>query len=125
MKINKGIVEYARCSSMSRTTDLRSAKRRAQWRNLSCSFLAFWRSGRRQGLDKLPLDIQRSTLPEALDVFPVLFQPVDNGVEDYVFPDDEHARFTFNGRVSPGDKRVLLKNDVCCLFVDKYRVLNY
>ena len=77
------------------------------------------------GLDKLPLDIQRSTLPEALDVFPVLFQPVDNGVEDYVFPDDEHARFTFNGRVSPGDKRVLLKNDVCCLFVDKYCVLNY
>lgn len=65
------------------------------------------------GLDKLPLDVQQSTLPESLDVFPSFFQPVNQVDSDYVFPDDEHARFSFNGRVSPGDHRVLLNDNVC------------
>lgn len=65
------------------------------------------------GLDKLAPEIQHSALPDTLDVFPPLFQPVDHIHRHYVFPTDEHARFTFNGRVSPGDHRVLLTDHVC------------
>lgn len=75
------------------------------------------------GLDKLPLDVQQSTLPESLDVFPSFFQPVDQVDDDFVFPHDEHARFSFNGRVSPGDHRVLLNDDVT--MIAQFRVHDY
>ena len=65
------------------------------------------------GLDKLSPELQHSALPQTLDVFPPFFQPVDHVHPHYVFPSDEHARFTFNGRVSPGDRRVLLTDHVC------------
>lgn len=64
------------------------------------------------GLDKLPPELLRSTLPDVLDVFPPLFQPVDHIHRNYVFPTDDHARFTFNGRVTPGDHRILLTDHV-------------
>ena len=64
------------------------------------------------GLDNLPSDVVHSALPNTLDVFPPLFQPVDHVHRKYVFPTDGHARFTFNGRISPGDHRVLLTDHV-------------
>ena len=64
------------------------------------------------GLDNLPSDVAHSALPNTLDVFPPLFQPVDHVHRKYVFPTDGHARFTFNGRISPGDHRVLLTDHV-------------
>ena len=65
------------------------------------------------GIDRLPLDVQHSAVPKTLDVFPPFFQPVDHIHRHYVFPSDGHARFTFNGRVAPGDHRVLLTDHVC------------
>ena len=67
------------------------------------------------GLDKLPLGTSQTALPQSLDVFPPFFQPVDHIHRNFVFPSDGHARFTFNGRVSPGDHRVLLTDHVCLL----------
>ena len=64
------------------------------------------------GLDKLPFDVTRTSLPNSLVVYPPLFQPVDNAHGSIVYADDEHARFTFNGRVSPGDHHVLLTEHV-------------
>lgn len=64
------------------------------------------------GLDKLPSELLHSALPDTLDIFPPFFQPVDHIHRNYVFPADGHARFTFNGRVAPGDHRVLLTDHV-------------
>ncbi|KAH8118215.1 hypothetical protein DFH11DRAFT_1699634 [Phellopilus nigrolimitatus] len=75
------------------------------------------------GLDKLPLDVSHSALPDTLDVFPPFFQPVDHIHRDYVFPNDGHARFTFNGRVAPGDHRVLLTDHIT--MVAQFRVHDY
>lgn len=63
-------------------------------------------------LDKLPQEVSQAALPDTLAVFPPFFQPVDHIHRNYVFPSDGHARFTFNGRVSPGDHRVLLTDHV-------------
>ena len=65
------------------------------------------------GIDRLPADVQHSALPNALDVFPPFMQPTDHIHRHYVFPSDGHARFTFNGRVAPGDHRILLTDHVC------------
>ena len=64
------------------------------------------------GLVKLPADVQHAALPKKLDVFPPFLQPVDHIHRHYIFPSDGHARFTFNGRVSPGDHRILLTDHV-------------
>ena len=64
------------------------------------------------GLDKLPPDVAHAALPPTLDVFPPIFKPVDHIHKDLVFPDDEHARFTFNGRIAPGDHRILMTDHV-------------
>ena len=64
------------------------------------------------GLDKLPSNVSRSALPPSLVVYPPLFQPVDHVNRYRVFPEDEHARLTFNGKISPGDKHVLLSEHV-------------
>lgn len=63
-------------------------------------------------LDKLPQEVSQAALPDTLTVFPPFFQPVDHVHRNYVFPPDGHARFTFNGRVSPGDHRILLTDHV-------------
>jgi len=75
------------------------------------------------GLDKLPLNVSRAALPVGLDVFPPLFQPVDHVHRYNIFPDDGHARFTFNGRVAPGDHRVLLTDHIT--MIGQYRVHDY
>ncbi|EJD06964.1 uncharacterized protein FOMMEDRAFT_17424 [Fomitiporia mediterranea MF3/22] len=75
------------------------------------------------GLDKLPPDLQHSALRGTLDVFPPFFQPVDHVHRHYVFPSDGHARFTFNGRVSPGDHRILLTDHIT--MVAQFRVRDY
>lgn len=64
------------------------------------------------GLEKLPPDIARAALPKSLDVFPPVFQPVNRTHPERVFPEDTHAHFTFNGKVTPGDHNVLLSSDV-------------
>ncbi|KAI5114989.1 hypothetical protein M0805_007252, partial [Coniferiporia weirii] len=61
--------------------------------------------------------------PDTLDVFPPFFQPVDHIHRDYVFPDDGHAHFSFNGRVAPGDHRVLLTDHIT--MVAQFRVHDY
>ncbi len=65
------------------------------------------------GLDKLPSDVAHAALPDNLVIFPSLFHPIDYRHPDRIFPDDELARFTFNGRVSPVDRHVLLTEEVC------------
>ncbi|KAL5504296.1 hypothetical protein ACEPAH_8370 [Sanghuangporus vaninii] len=72
------------------------------------------------GLDKLPSELQHSAFPKTLDVFPPFFQPIDHVHPHYVFPSDGHARFTFNGRVSPGDHRILLTDHIT--MVAQFRV---
>ncbi|KAL5525642.1 hypothetical protein ACEPAG_6978 [Sanghuangporus baumii] len=75
------------------------------------------------GLNKLPSELQHSALPKTLDVFPPFFRPVDHVHPHYVFPSDGHARFTFNGRVSPGDHRILLTDHIT--MVAQFRVHDY
>lgn len=65
------------------------------------------------GLEKVPKDIAKAALPESLDVFPPLFQPVDKSNPKKAFPVDQHGKLTFQGRISPGDKNVLLTSQVC------------
>ena len=65
------------------------------------------------GLEKVPKEIAKAALPESLDVFPPLLQPVDRSNPGKAFPVDQHARLTFQGRISPGDKNVLLTSQVC------------
>ncbi|EJD06941.1 uncharacterized protein FOMMEDRAFT_152279 [Fomitiporia mediterranea MF3/22] len=74
-------------------------------------------------LDKLPPELQHSALLGTLDVFPSFFQPVDHIHRHYVFPSDGHARFTFNGRVSPGDHRILLTDHIT--MIAQFRVHDY
>ncbi|THH01401.1 hypothetical protein EW145_g6922 [Phellinidium pouzarii] len=75
------------------------------------------------GLDKVAQDVSQAALPDTLDVFPPFFQPVDHIHRNYVFPDDGHARFTFNGRVAPGDHRVLLTDHIT--MVAQFRVHDF
>ncbi|KLO17139.1 hypothetical protein SCHPADRAFT_913773 [Schizopora paradoxa] len=75
------------------------------------------------GLDKLPSDVAHAALPESLVVFPSLFHPIDYSQPDRIFPDDELARFTFNGRVSPVDRHVLMTEDITMII--QFRVQDY
>lgn len=63
-------------------------------------------------LDSLPSDAARAALPPFLDVFPPFFQPVDAANPRKVYPEDVHARFTFNGRVTPWDHNIILSRTV-------------
>jgi len=75
------------------------------------------------GLDRLPSDVAQAALPDSLVVFPSLFHPIDYRHPDRIFPDDELARFTFNGRVSPVDRHVLLTEEIS--MVAQFRVQDY
>lgn len=66
------------------------------------------------GLERLNATIQRAVLPEKLDVFPHVFQPVSKKPEELetVWSSDGRARVTFNGLVSPGEPKVVINKDV-------------
>jgi len=75
------------------------------------------------GLDKLPSDVAHAALPDNLVIFPSLFHPIDYRHPDHIFPDDELARFTFNGQVSPVDRHVLLTEEIS--MVAQFRVQDF
>ena len=64
------------------------------------------------GLDGLNETTQIAALPDKLDVFPHVFQPVSRKASEKVWNSDGRARITFNGLVSPGEPKVVISKDV-------------
>lgn len=71
------------------------------------------------GLERLNSTIQRAVLPEKLDVFPHVFQPVSKNPEEIgkVWSTDGRARVTFNGLVSPEESKVIINKDVSLFLI--------
>lgn len=71
------------------------------------------------GLERLNWTIQRAVLPEKLDVFPHVFQPVSKNPEelDKVWSSDGRARVTPSGLVSPGEPKVIINKDVSLFLI--------